>query len=115
MNNDRAQNTREIAQQAINALDALFERLEGGEGFRTLVDARGALSVYIQSGVLPPDTSLAIKPSSVGGVTLVRGGQHFTINDDELEAVRDAVNARKREIRKRERRQAKAQERERKR
>jgi hypothetical protein len=40
-------------------------------------------------------------------VTLVRGGQPFTIMDDELELVRDAVNTRKREVRKRERRESK--------
>jgi hypothetical protein len=62
----------------------------------------------MQSGTLQPDKMLTTTTSSVGGVTLVRGGQHFTINDNELDIVREAINTRKRELRKRERLAAKA-------
>lgn len=105
---EKATSVQGLAQQAINALDALLERLEGGEGLRVLIDARGALSVYVQRGAMQTDKELTVKASPVGGVTLVRSGQHFTINDEELELVREAVNVRKRELRKRERREAKA-------
>ncbi len=101
-------NVQELARRVLDTLDALLQAVEGGEGLRVLVDARGVVSGYVQRGSFQPDKPLTIKPSSVGGVTLVRGGQHFTINDDELETVRDAVNARKRDIRKRERRETKA-------
>jgi hypothetical protein len=101
-------NVQELARRVLESLDALLQSVEGGEGLRVLVDARGVVSGYVQRGSFQPDKPLTVKPSSVGGVTLVRGGQHFTINDDELETVRDAVNSRKREIRKRERRESRA-------
>ncbi len=97
-------NARELAQQALQALDTLLHSVEGGGGWRLLVDARGALSGYVQQGAPPPDTALTVQPAATGGVTLVRGRQHFTITDEELEQVREEINARKRELRKRERR-----------
>ncbi|NJN68254.1 MAG: hypothetical protein HC884_16845 [Chloroflexaceae bacterium] len=97
-------NARELAQQALHALDALLRSVEGGGGWRLLVDARGALSGYVQQGAIPPDAPITVQPAATGGVTLVRGRQHFTIVDDELDQVREEINARKREIRKRERR-----------
>lgn len=105
---DTTDSIQNLAQQARNALDALLEKIQGGEGGRVLIDARVVLSNYIQRERNYSDRSLTVQMPSVGGVTLVRGGQSFTIQDEELEAVREAVNTRKREIRKRERREAKA-------
>lgn len=98
---------RELARQAIVAIDTFLRSLEGGEGLRSLIEARGTLSWYVQQGALQPvEKSLSVQNAAVGGVTLVRGGQHFVINDDELDLVREEINARKREIRKQERRTA---------
>lgn len=105
---DTTDSIQNLAQQARNALDALLENIQGGEGGRVLIDARVVLSNYIQRERNHSDRSLTVQMPPVGGVTLVRGGQSFTIQDEELEVVRDAVNTRKREIRKRERREAKA-------
>jgi hypothetical protein len=102
---DQPARPRDMAQQAILAIDAFMRSVEGGEGLRSLIEARGTLSWYVQQGALQPGKkSLSVQNAAVGGVTLVRGGQHFVINDDELDLVREQINARKREIRKQERR-----------
>jgi hypothetical protein len=98
----------QLARQVRNTLDAFLEKLQGGDGVRTLIDARVVLSSYIQREKVQAEKPLTIQMPSVGGVTLVRGGQAFTIRDEELEIVRDTVNTRKREIRKRERLDVKA-------
>lgn len=102
------ENYQELAQQALHAMDALLEKLHGGEGLRAFVEARGVLADYVQQGTIKPDKALQVQIPPVGGVTLVRGGQRFTINDDELEPVRESINVRRREIRKRERAAEKA-------
>ncbi len=95
------------AQQALDALDAFLEKIHGGDGLRVLIEALQVLSSYVQQTKVPHVRALTAQLPPVGGVTLVRGGQPFAITDDELEMVRDAVNTRKREIRKRERREGK--------
>ncbi len=104
------ENYQELAQQALHAMDALLEKLSGGEGLRALVEVRGVLADYVQQGTIKPDKTLQVQIPPVGGVTLVRGGQRCIINDDELESVREAINTRKREIRKRERAAEKARQ-----
>jgi hypothetical protein len=97
------QNAQELAQQALTALDGFLRAVEGGEGLRLLIDARGILAHYVQRGEGKPEVALTTKTSPLSGVTLMRGSQHFSIHDSELEIVRDAVNARKRALRKQER------------
>lgn len=99
---------RTIARDALDAIDALLRALEGGTALDTLFDAREALAKYVQRGMGEDDGALRVNLPPSGGVTLLRHGQHFTIHDDELEEVRDAVNSRKREVRKRQRLHEKA-------
>jgi hypothetical protein len=103
-NDQHSKNVRNLAEHALQAMDALLQAIEGGGGLRVLIDARGVLSSYVHGEAGRDDTPLTARQSAVGGVTLARGGQHFTINDDELERVREEINTRKREIRKQERR-----------
>ncbi len=98
------ESVQQLAQRALNTIDALLSSIEGGEGLRPLIDARGVLSGFVHRQRPPHDAPLTTLMPPVGGVTLVRSGQHFTITDEELEQVRDAVNTRKRELRKQARR-----------
>ncbi len=106
--NAQEENIQELARKTLHAMDALLEQVHGGEGLRALIEARQILASFVQQGKLSPSKTLAVQLPPVGGVTMVRGGQTFSITDDELEAVREAINTRKREIRKRERREAKS-------
>lgn len=94
---------RGLAEDALAALDALLQSLEGGVAFDALLDARQALLKYVQQ-IPPKPGTLAVRSYSTGGVTLLRDGQHFTISDSELDEVRETINVRKRELRKRQRR-----------
>jgi hypothetical protein len=95
---------RLLAYETLAALDALLRTLQGGAAVDALLDARKALLKYVSNQPGQED-GLHVDSGPSGGVTLRRGEQHFTIQDDELEQVRDAVNTRRREMRKRQRRQ----------
>jgi hypothetical protein len=95
---------RLLAYETLAALDALLRTLQGGAAVDALLAARKALLKYVSNQPGEEDGLTAASGPS-GGVTLRRGEQHFTIQDDELEQVRDAVNTRRREMRKRQRRQ----------
>lgn len=103
-NRPDAVDVRVLAQDVRDALDALLRALEGGKGQDVLRDARVALSRYVVPAPELSDETLRVQFPPSGGVTLARRGKHFTISDDELEQVRDAVNTRKREVRKLQRR-----------
>lgn len=108
-----APDARVLARNALDALDALLSVVRGGEALEALVDAREALSHFAQRTPQKnsaDDRSLTVQLPALGGVTLMRGSRSFTIDDDELELVRDAVNTRKREVRKKERRRAKSED-----
>lgn len=109
MSKEMNTNNEQLARQAIQSLDMLLQNIQGGEGLRVLIDARQALSNLVQRNALLSDKELTTQFPTIGGVSLVRGGQSFTIKDNELELVREAVNTRKREVRKVERRQEKKQ------
>jgi hypothetical protein len=98
-----AHDPRPLAQETLASLDALLRALQGGAAFDALLNAREMLAGYIHHAPIRSD-ALNVKLAPSGGVTLVRNGQHFTIDDAELEAVRDAINERKREVRKLQRR-----------
>lgn len=102
----KASDVRGIALTARDALDVLLRALEGGRGLDVLRDARAAISRYITPMPVPEndDDSLSVHVVPTGGVTLTRRSRHLTIYDEELEAVRDAINERKREVRKLQRR-----------
>ena len=91
-----------LAQQAIEALDTFLATLEGGTVLPVLLDARESLNSYVQKGAVERNKTLTVKFSPIGGVTLARAGRLFTLDDLDLEPVREAVNTRLREIRKRE-------------
>jgi hypothetical protein len=95
---------RLLAYETLAALDALLRTLQGGAAVDALLDARKALLKYVSNQPGQED-GLHVDFGASGGVMLRRGEQHFTIQDDELEQVRDAVNTRRREMRKRQRRQ----------
>ncbi|NJK79429.1 MAG: hypothetical protein HC876_03305 [Chloroflexaceae bacterium] len=97
-------NVRQLAQTARDGLDALLRAVKGGRAHETLLDARVALGRYIAPGPEAGNDALSVQFAPGGGVTLVRDGRHFTISDEELELVREAVNTRKREVRKLQRR-----------
>ncbi len=100
----QAGDVRGVALAARDALDVLLRALEGGRGLDVLRDARVAISRYITPTPESGDDSLSVHVVPTGGVTLTRRGRHLTIYDEELEAVRDAINERKREVRKLQRR-----------
>jgi hypothetical protein len=93
-----------LARETLESLDALLRALQGGVAMDRLLDAREALTRYIQREP-PRQESLTVKLSPAGGVTLLRGGQHLTIDDSDLDQVREAITVRKREVRKRQRRE----------
>lgn len=95
-----------LAEEALRAIDALLQSLEGGGGLRALIDARGVLASYVHGHVPPADAPLRVQQNVLGGITLVRGGQYFTLNDEEIDMVREAIAIRKRELRKKERKTA---------
>ncbi len=96
---------RVLAQETLESLDALLRVLQGGTAVDALLQAREALKRYINRVPAESDR-LQVKFAPSGGVILQRNAQHMTIQDDELEQVRDAVNTRKRELRKRQRRES---------
>ncbi len=102
----RAADVRTTALIARDAVDALLRALEGGKGLDVLRDARAAMSRYVTPvpSAESDDDTLTVQVVPSGGVTLSRRGKHLTINDAELEAVREAINERKREVRKLQRR-----------
>jgi hypothetical protein len=102
---NQRRDARALARDALAAMDALLTIVQGGPALEALVDARETLSNFANQKDSQDDRMLVVQQPALGGITLVRGGRSFTINDDELEQVRDAVNARKREIRKRQRRE----------
>lgn len=95
--------TRALAIETLAVLDRLLQTVEGGAALDALFDARQVLARFAAQ-TPPAPTPLAVKLPPTGGVTLVRNGHHFTIPDEDLEAVREAINERKREVRKRQRR-----------
>lgn len=100
----KAGDVRGVALSARDALDVLLRALEGGRGLDVLRDARVAISRYVTPTPESGDESLSVHVVPTGGVALTRRGRHLTIYDEELEAVRDAINERKREVRKLQRR-----------
>ncbi len=102
---NQRRDARALARDALAAMDALLTIVQGGPALEALVDARETLSNFANQKDSQDDRMLVVQQPALGGITLVRGGRSFTINDDELEQVREAVNARKREIRKRQRRE----------
>lgn len=103
---------RTIASDTLTLLDALLRALEGGAALDGLLSTREALVKYVnrEPGQRANDM-LRAHFAPAGGVTLIRNGQHFTIGDEELEQVRDAVNTRRREMRKAETAKRRAQNR----
>lgn len=102
----RTADIRTLARDTLGVLDLLLQRLQGGTARDLLFDTREALAKYVHYGApSPTDAALTVKLTPAGGVTLLRNGQHFTIDDDDLDQVREAINTRRREIRKRLRRQ----------
>lgn len=93
-----------LARDTLASLDRLMHALQGGAAFDSLLNTREALTRYVNRQPSRDEGGLQVKFAPAGGVTLLRKGHHFTISDEELELVRDAVNTRKREIRKRQRR-----------
>jgi hypothetical protein len=93
-----------LARETLESLDALLRALQGGVAMDRLLDAREALNRYIHREP-PRQPTLEVKLSPAGGVTLLRGGQHLTIADEDLDKVREAITVRKREVRKRQRRE----------
>jgi hypothetical protein len=100
----RASDIRALAHNTLVSLDALLRALQGGAAFDVLLDARKALARFVHQEPARDEAELVVKFAPTGEVTLLREGHHFTIEDEELDQVRDAVNYRKREIRKRQRR-----------
>lgn len=96
---------RALARDALATMDALLSVVQGGKALEALVDAREALSNFAHSRDAQDDRTLTVQLPVMGGITLIRGGRSFTIHDSDLEAVREAINTRKREIRKRQRRE----------
>ncbi|NJP06044.1 MAG: hypothetical protein HC837_10680 [Chloroflexaceae bacterium] len=94
-----------LAREALQAIDLLMTTIQGGLALRSLVDARETLQSFVNKEQRS-DKEVSVQYPTTGGVTLVRGNRFFTIDDHELEIVRDAVNTRKREIRKRQRRES---------
>ncbi len=103
----RKGDVRTLAHDTLASLDVLLQALQGGGARDVLFDAREALARYVQHNYGPTD-DLTVRLPPSGGVTLVRGGRNMTIGDAEMEQVREAINERKREIRKHERRQARS-------
>lgn len=99
---------RTLAQDTLASLDTLLRALQGGMAMDALLDAREALAKYINREPGREDR-LSVRLAPSGGVSLIHGGRHLTINDDELDMVREAINTRKREVRKHQRRQHKEQ------
>jgi hypothetical protein len=93
-----------LARETLESLDALLRAMQGGVAMDRLLDAREAITRYIQREP-PRQEALTVKLSPAGGVTLLRGGQHLTIPDGDLDQVREAITVRKREVRKRQRRE----------
>lgn len=110
LKNHKNNDVRTLARDTLEPLDRLLHTLEGGTAFDTLLNARAALTRYANRDAANPgepshdNDTLTIKLTPAGGVTLVRKGQHLTINDEALEHVRDVINERRRELRKRQRR-----------
>jgi hypothetical protein len=100
---------RALARNVLASMDALLSIVQGGNALEALVDAREALANFANQKDQPQDDrALTVQLPVMGGVTLIRGARSFTIDDEDLELVREAINTRKREIRKRERRESKS-------